>query len=103
MNFAFRELVFWSSGDLVCLMHRYKYILLRLTNDKKKLWREVKKKIGKDAPCNSDICLLETPTVKNLEDDEIKYDTFIPNEKEYIENIALVYQQHMGNISRIDR
>ena len=46
--------------------------------NKEKLWKQISSRLIDKAPCQNDYCLVDYQLVKNLEDDEIKYETFRP-------------------------
>jgi hypothetical protein len=46
--------------------------------DRGHLWKAIKNKLKDDAPCNDDFCYLETNIVKELNDQDINKNTFVP-------------------------
>jgi hypothetical protein len=46
--------------------------------DRGHLWKAIKNKLKDDTPCNDDFCYLETNIVKELNDQDINKNTFVP-------------------------
>jgi hypothetical protein len=46
--------------------------------DRGHLWKAIKNKLKDEAPCNEDFCYLETDVVKELNDQDINKNTFVP-------------------------
>ena len=46
--------------------------------NKEKLWKQISSRLIDKVPCQNDYCLVDHQLVKNLDDGEIKYETFRP-------------------------